>query len=217
MLDMAKEKYASRLKEDVGVIPTLCVPSARVGDKSHHLSVEGWALKQSKKKYRFNKKQKAYLKSKFNIGQDTGRKLDADVVAREMRRARGEDGNRLFVVSEFLSVEQVASYFSRLAVKLRNQQVPITEQDVCASVEETNFNEAREKIISSLQLEHPIVVDQYNVCDMVKKNTLKNLKVAMLQIMCQQLDLEMPKTPVRRKAPYIELLEEIVSDCSCGD
>ena len=37
-------------------------------------------------------KQKAYLEAKFNIGQSTGRKVDPDKVAKEMRRARGTDG-----------------------------------------------------------------------------------------------------------------------------
>ena len=52
-----------------------------------------------------------------------------------MRRARGDKGQRLFTVTEFLSVEQVAS-FSRLAAKGRHQKATITEEDVCAAVEE---------------------------------------------------------------------------------
>ena len=66
---------------------------------------EGWALKETKKSYRFNETQKA----KFNIGQATGRKLDGETVAREMRRSSGPDGNRLFRVSEFLTAQQVSS------------------------------------------------------------------------------------------------------------
>ena len=38
----------------------------------------------------------ANLLRKFSIGETTGRKLDAEVVAREMRRARGADSVRLF-------------------------------------------------------------------------------------------------------------------------
>ena len=51
--------------------------------------------------------------AKFHIGQTKGRKVDAEVVARAMRRARGTDGVRLFQASEFLSSSQVASFSSR--------------------------------------------------------------------------------------------------------
>jgi len=103
-----------------------------------------------------------------------------------MRRARGDKGQRLFTVTEFLSVEQVAS-FSRLAAKGRHQKATITEEDVCAAVEEDNFEEARKKIMTSLNLQHPIIVDQYNVCEMVKDNSLKKFKVDMLRILCEEL------------------------------
>ena len=65
--------------------------------------VEGCVLKCTKKAYRFNEKQKAYLDAKFAIGQATGKKLDGDIVVREMRRALGPDGVWLFKVSEFHS------------------------------------------------------------------------------------------------------------------
>ena len=71
--------------------------------------VEGWVLKWTKKAYRFNEKQKAYLDAKFAIGQATGKKLDGDIVVREMRRALGPDGVCLFKVSEFYSKSRPTS------------------------------------------------------------------------------------------------------------
>ena len=53
---------------------------------------EGWTLKQAKKAYSFNDQQRKYLEAKFKIGQESGMKLDAEVVAKEMRRARGSNG-----------------------------------------------------------------------------------------------------------------------------
>ena len=82
---------------------------------------EGWALRAAKKAYRFREKQKSYLLAKFSIGQTTGRKLDAEVVAREMRRARGADSVRLFQSSEFLTSLQIASLFSRQSATLRQK------------------------------------------------------------------------------------------------
>ena len=63
--------------------------------------VEGWVLKCTKKAYRFNEKHKTYLDAKFAISQATGKKLDGDIVLREIRRALGPDGVCLFKVSEF--------------------------------------------------------------------------------------------------------------------
>ena len=70
---------------------------------------EGWVLKCTKKAYRFNEKQKAYLDAKFAIAQVTGKKLDDDIVEREMRRAFGPDGVCLFKVSEFHSKSRPTS------------------------------------------------------------------------------------------------------------
>ena len=93
-MDLAKIGYKSYLEEGVGKLPSLQAPlrhqEARFSPK------EGWALRVMKKAYRFSEKQKSYILAKFCIGQTTGQKLDAEVVSREMRRARGTDGARLF-------------------------------------------------------------------------------------------------------------------------
>lgn len=43
-----------------------------------------------------------------------------------MRRARGQGGKRLFAVDDFLTVQQITSYFSRMAAKKKN----VTEAEV---------------------------------------------------------------------------------------
>ena len=96
------------------------------------------------------------MEAKFNVGQPSGRKLDWEVVAKEMRRARNEDCKRLFGVSEFLS---------RLAAKLRQKQLEVTDHDVRAAEDQANFSALRASVPSSIQIRHPIAVDQYNVCD----------------------------------------------------
>ena len=74
----------------MGTIPTLQpVPGSE--RRTDCCNEEGWALKSTKKAYRFSEKQKAYLDAKFNIGQTSGRKLEklvGEVDAREMRRAK---------------------------------------------------------------------------------------------------------------------------------
>ena len=71
-------------------------------------------------------------------------KLDAAAVAKEMRRARGADGERLFEIYDFLSAQQVASFFSRTAAKLKQQTAtgdPPSEYDILAMKEESNISE----------------------------------------------------------------------------
>ena len=194
LLDLAKIAYKSALEDGVGTIPTL-QPVPESERRADCCNKEGWALKSTKKAYRFSEKQKAYLDAKFNIGQTSGRKVDGEVVAREMRRAQGPDGARLFNVAEFLSPQQISSYFSRLAAKVR-KQVP-DDFDVKASEEEINFTMARNLALETISLQHPIVFDQFDICTMVKNDTLKKLKLGMLQSICQNLELNVPVPAIR--------------------
>ena len=93
---MARIAYKSASEESVGTIPTV-QPVPGNERQADCCNKEGWALKSTKKAYRFSDKQKAYLDVKFNIGQTSGRKVDGQVVTREMRRAQGLDGARLFL------------------------------------------------------------------------------------------------------------------------
>ena len=213
LMDLSKTEYASLLYESIVAMPALLPTSTFTAVTP--VPQEGWALKETKKAYRFNEKQKSYLEAKFSIGQATGRKLNAEVVAKEMRHALGSDGRRLFKSSEFLTVQQITSYFSRLSAKVR-QQVVTTEEDICAAAEEANFHKAREDILLAMNLEHPIVFDQYNICDLVRDNRLKNLKLGLLQMLCEKFNLQDSVTDRRKKVSYIDALADLVGGCSCS-
>lgn len=58
MLDMAKTEYTSLLCKGVAAMPTLLSTFATLTTISS-VAQEGWALKESKKSYRFNKNKKA--------------------------------------------------------------------------------------------------------------------------------------------------------------
>ena len=212
VIDLVKMGYKSALEEGVGILPTLKT-STLSQDYPSAAAKEGWALRAVKKSYRFSDKQKSYLLAKFRIGQTTGRKLDPEVVAREMRRARGTDCQRLFQSSEFLTASQIASYFSRRNAAARQQD--LDELDIQASEEETNFTTTRDGAATASQIQHPITYDQFDLCSMVKGDTLKTLKLPMLQSVCEGLGLDVPQPPVRRRAPYMELLKDITQNCSC--
>ena len=83
--------------------------------------------------------------------------------------------------------------------------------------EEANFQTAREDILSEIEVEHPIVFDQYNLCALVVNNSLKNLKMGLLEMLCEKLELEVSTQSGRRKkASYIAALSDLVAGCSCG-
>ena len=77
--------------------------------------------------------------------------------------------------------------------------------------EQVNFTSASDSVLSSVHhISHHIqVVDQYNVCALVKCEGL-------LQMLCEGLELEVPTLAVRRKAPYIAVLQEVVDSCPCS-
>ena len=208
VIDLAKMGYKSALEEGVGALPTMKT-SKLPQDHPTAAAKEGWGLRAAKKTYRFSDKQKSYLLAKFRIGQTTGRKLDAEVVA------RGADCLRLFQTSEFLTASQIASYFSRLSAAARQQDVD--DLDIQASEEETNFTSARDAVVTTSQIQHPITYDQFDLCSMAKGDTLKMLKLPMLQLLCEGLGLDVPQPPVRRRAPYMELLKDITKNCSCQE
>ena len=51
------------------------------------------------------------------IGEETGQKASPAQVSRMMMTAKDASGNRMFSSSEFLTVQQITSFFSRLASK----------------------------------------------------------------------------------------------------
>ena len=212
LLDRAKLGYKEYLEEGTGILPTLNPIVTVVSGNSD--TSEGWALKESKKSYRFNDEQKRYLDAKFNIGQETGRKMDPNAVSVQMRKALDSNGKRLFTVNEFLSPQQIKSYFSRRAAKLR-QQCDVTSEDAAAAEEESNFCLARDAAFANLQLQHPIEFNQYNICQMFTDNSLGKIKLGLLQEMCEGLELNVPEKRLRRRAPYVDLLKEVVHKCSC--
>ena len=84
---------------------------------------QGWALQKSRGGgTRFSENVKAYLQSRFDTGELTGRKADPNQISKEMRVARNVDGTRKFNREEWLSKTQIHSFFPRLAAKKRKQQ-----------------------------------------------------------------------------------------------
>ena len=208
LLDFAKQEYASRLQEGTGLVPSLHFPASQVLADSYRACKEGWALKGAKKAERFNEAQRSYLEAKFNIGQSTGKKLDPDVVTKEMRQAVCRNGisicstNFILLFSfgcESMS-ERGAGDRARCTCGRRGGQLL--------------YSQRQSAFIPSCY--SPYCSRSVRLVWLGKSKEIKKLKVGLLQVLCESLDLQAPIPPVRRKAPYVSLLQGLVESCSCS-
>ena len=69
--------------------------------------------------------------------------------------------------------------------------------------------------MDALHVQHPISYDQYDICTFVKEKKLAKLKLGVLKVTGENLTIPVPPY-LRRKAPYISLLEDLVKNCFCS-
>ena len=160
-MDKAKVLYHDKLVCEASALPFVKGLSHLCPTTTEVLP-QGWALRSSKKSTRFREAQRCYLERKFKVGQETGLKLDPVDVARDMRYARNQQGAKIFTVDEFLTAQQIQSYFSRRASKLRHSRSedPESEQDedVMAAEEELAHENVRTMVFTQLSLTFSIYV-----------------------------------------------------------
>ncbi|XP_031549159.1 uncharacterized protein LOC116286720 [Actinia tenebrosa] len=221
-MDKAKIIYREKLLYGADSVPDMSSSMLYTSPADDCLPM-GWALKRSKKTLRFSDRQKLYLNDKFLIGQATGHKIDAGTVSRDMRYAKDSNDNRLFTIDEFLTPQQIQSYFSRTAAKLKGVPVDTlatdaAEEQFAAATEEEGYQSTREviqQVIQQCGLLHPITYETYNLCRLNKSNGLKQLSINMLASICEYFDIDTDNITSRRKAPYIDLLRTTLQSCSC--
>ena len=213
LLDQAKIMYHKKLLEGASQQPHIAAASKTTSSTAKSLE-QGWALKSSKGGKRFNVNQKSYLDDKFQLGQDTGHKADPTQVARDLRHAKRDNGDRRFKYDEFLTPQQIKSYFSRKAAKLKYKDDAATDNK--AIEDQRSYSSAREQIIQEIHIQHPIIYDTYELCHMYKTEKIKKLSIALLRHICVYFDFDVSDLPERRKAPYIALISQLVLSCSCG-
>ena len=120
--------------------------------------------------------------------------------------------------ARFFCAFALKSYFSRAAAKLRQSEScdDADECDVQAVEEEDAYSFVRTHIIQECQLVHPIMYDTYNLCEMCEQRKLTKLSVSMLRLICCYFDLKCESVSLKRKAPYVKLIEDLVKSCSCN-
>ncbi len=207
-LDKAMQRYALNLERGTTSIESQVeevaeesveVPSAKMG----------WALKHSSTSRRLNEKQKKYLVDLFLLGEQTGRKANLDEVSKSMRKARNADGSLLFVSDEYLTSQQITSFFSRMASK-KSIHDPIAsdddddDDDILSAIAEKEFEQVRREVMNEIAIQHPIIYESYNICQMALTSKLSNFSIAMLQDICKHLEINTSDIKQRRKKPYID-------------
>lgn len=182
---------------------------------------KGWALKSATvQRKRLNESQKEYLTAMFDVGEQTGHKVDGNTVSRSMRKARKLDGSFMFDVSEYLTPKQIKSFFSRLAKKRRGTMVNESDEELegdgPASLEEEELQEMTNNVIKEAGLMHPIMFESYNLCELATCSKLSKFSIQMLKQMCVFFELDTSAFKETRKQPFVNLLNvELIGNCSC--
>ena len=105
-----------------------------------------------------------------------------------MRPEKDENGEQLFDYSEFLTSRQNSSFFSRLASKrsLDHQEVHDDDDDEqIRAEEESQLQAMRKKVVPeiSIQHAHPILYNDYSICELVKNSKLSNFSIKVDSIL----------------------------------
>ena len=103
------------------------------------------------------KSKKSTSLTSFLLGEQTGRNANPDEVSKSMRKARNSDGSLLFVSDEYLTSEQITSFFSRMAAK-KSIQDPLTsdddddDDDLVSAMAEKEFDQVRQEIMNEIAI-----------------------------------------------------------------
>ena len=130
--------------------------------------------------------------------------------------ARGNDGERLFSSDEFLTSQQISSFFSHLATKKSLLDKDDTEENDDEAAEfESSLEDLTNQVRREVSLQHPIVFDCHNMCDLVKQGKLNKFSIKMLKRLCEHFDLDVSHITVRRKRPCVDKLSTFCCNCLC--
>lgn len=193
---------------------------------------KGWALQKPRAKgSRFNEKVRKYLIAKYDIGETTKHKCDPLQVSKDMRKALAENGDRLFVQSEWLTKTQIQGFFSRLTASRRKMQSKVNDQEVPEPEMTEDFdededdddeeedqadmlhNEVLQNVITEVALTHPIMYDIYDLCTYVREDKLVKFTVPVLKDICGLLDISFKSKD--RKDVLVTTITDVVHECSC--
>ena len=159
----------------------------------------------------------------------SGTKADPLSVSREMKFKRDDKGELVFQPEEWKTAKTIKSFFSRYSAKLKQQGVskpkdmgdsqPEVEEEMADDMEaleyETAMQNLRQAVYNDLKIpEHPIEVNQFNICKLMQEGKLKTLKLQDLKAICTTIGLPTEGSQARKKS-FVEPLKELVKKCTC--
>ena len=128
-----------------------------------------------------------------------------------MRLEKDVKCNLLFSPDEWRTHQQISQLFSRLAAA----QKQVDEEDIVAEKIETALATLRNKVMEQVAApQHPIVIGERNICQLVHEAKLGSLKIVELQSICETLDAE-PIGSFKRKKSYVTPIETFIKTCQC--
>lgn len=154
--DSIRRQWAEKCTSIKGRNPS-CPGTLSGSVQGSHLQ-RGWALVKSKKRKRFSKAIKEFLLELFMIGEETGRKITPSEASHRMRSLSNQKGERVFSKDEWLTAQQIASYFSRLSTLKKGGQLPspadinLPEEDIAPVIATLQRYNLRSRVTRELTL-----------------------------------------------------------------
>ncbi|KAK3745380.1 hypothetical protein QZH41_001418 [Actinostola sp. cb2023] len=177
----------------------------------------GWALHKTRGgAVQFSQNIRDYLTTKFDLGEKTGLKADAEQVAKDMRNARTVDNQRIFTREEWLTKSQIQGFFSRLVSARRKRITTIisNEEEIDEDIQEQEQLAEVSEVIEKVGLTHPIVYDVYNICQYYHSNKISSFNVNMLRDMCRHFQITFKFRDLKKD--LVSKVADLVKECSCS-
>lgn len=97
------------------------------------------------------------------------------------------------------------------------QDAQCDSDDERSQDQEEEFSNLHSAVMAEIMVDrHPITYDNYNICELAGLQKLNKFSVAMLNEICDFLQINLLEKP-RRKAPYIEKIVGLVKSCGCQE
>ena len=178
----------------------------------------GWAFKSAGiQRKNLTVAQKNYLTEVFQVGERTGQKADPTSVSKAMRRVKHSDCSNIFDKCDYLTPLQIAGFFLACQQRKRSVEQSSEEEEPERNelITEKAIEEMSNEVTKALALQHPIMYETYNICEIVGQSKLAKFSIRTLQNICAALELDVASMTGKRKQPYMEIIEGVVARCGC--
>ena len=83
-------------------------------------------------------------------------------------------------------------------------------------IQEQSIEELSKKLMEEISIQHPVMYDTPNICELVACSKLSKFSIQMLRDMCNFYELDISSINIKRKNSFLELLKCLVLGCSCN-